>query len=83
MEKYNSPMWLQRTVNSFLKQSAKAENHNDDDEEEEETISYFQASRNLSPLRKAAKRTTGACRLPSPSGPLSFTRRAVGPWPLL
>lgn len=39
--------------------------------------------RNLSLLRKAAKRTTGACRLPSPSGPRSFTRRAVGPQPPL
>lgn len=51
MEKYNSPLWLQWTVNSFLKQSAKAENHNhdDDDDDEEETTSYFQTSQEMYP----------------------------------
>lgn len=35
----------------------------------------------LSQLWKTAKRTTGACRAGSPSGPHSFTHHAVGPQP--
>lgn len=67
---------------SLLKQSAKAvmKNKNKKTKKDPKKTWNFQSpKRNLSLLRKAAKRTTGACRLPSPSGPRSFARRAVGP----
>ena len=88
-----APVNNEYTLYSFLKQSAKLESHNDKEQEQEKekkstkekpTTSNCQSpKRNLSLLRNAAKRTTGACRLPSPSGPRSFTHRAVDPRPPL
>lgn len=41
------------------------------------------ALKNIKPaLKNQPKRTTGACRLGSPSGPHSFTHHAVSPQPL-
>lgn len=85
---YLAPMNNEYLLFSLLKQSAKAVNNDEEQENQKDlkkkkTWNCQSPKRNLSLLWKAAKRTTGACRLPSPSGPRSFTRRAVGPQPPL